>query len=170
MSPNEHRHEDVRSVYKTLTRTHQRRSHYLMAPTYVFAVSRSLREQSDVPETDRLPTTFTLPPFHPHPLFPPSLFFSSFLFFSFFFYSTLCAPSFHCQKKDSSFHLFFPTRRILRKRISRFGNINLLSKFLCSPFEIFQPSDYGQRETKSSIQSCQRIAIFRSLRSVLLFL
>lgn len=60
-------------------RTHQRRSHYLMAPTYVFAVSRSLREQSDMSETDRLPTTSTLPLFDRNPLFPSSLFFYSFL-------------------------------------------------------------------------------------------
>lgn len=77
MSPNEHRHVDVRSVYKTLTRTtgprtHPRRPHYLMAPTYVFAVSRSLREQSDTPETDRLPTTSPPTLRHPH--------FRSFLF------------------------------------------------------------------------------------------
>lgn len=77
MSSNKRRHGDVRSVYKTFTRTtgprtHQRRSHYLMAPTYVFAVSRSLREQSDVPETDRLPTISTPLPLH--------LLFRSFLF------------------------------------------------------------------------------------------
>lgn len=77
MSSNKRRHGDVRSVYKTFTRTtgprtHQRRSHYLMAPTYVFAVSRSLREQSDVPETDRLPTISTPLPLH--------LLFPSFLF------------------------------------------------------------------------------------------
>lgn len=116
-------------------RTHQRRSHYLMAPTYVFAVSRSLREQSDMPETDRLPTTSTLPPFHPHPLFSSSLFFSFFFLFS---YSTLRAPLSTLKRKIHRSSLFSATEEYYRRKFHNSGILRLrqfrnflLSKFLC---------------------------------------
>lgn len=107
MSSNKRRHGDVRSVYKTFTRTtgprtHQRRSHYLMAPTYVFAVSRSLREQSDVPETDRLPTISTPLPLH--------LLFPSFLFL---FILCFLSPSFLLLQSSS---FYPPLFKIVNKR------------------------------------------------------
>ena len=74
--------------------------------------------------------------------------FSFFVTFFLFFYSTLCAPSFHCQKgKDSSFPLSFATEEYYRREFHNSGILrlrqfrNLSSKFLCFSLEIFQPSN-----------------------------
>lgn len=77
-------------------RTHQRRSHYLMAPTYVFAVSRSLREQSDGAGDGSAANHF-----YPSPSA------SSFSFFPIFFYPASSFQS-SCSHEDPRLFIPFP--------------------------------------------------------------